>query len=371
MKHIPYGRQDLDRKDIKAVVRALKSAWITQGPAIEHFEQTVAHYTGAKHAVAVSNGTTALHIAYLAAGIKAGDEVIVPANTFAATSNAALYIGAKPVFADIEMEHYNIDPKDIERRITPRTKAIIPVHFSGHPCDMDAIMKIAKKHKLIVFEDGAHALGAKYKRHHIGQLKTAGVMFSFHPVKSITTGEGGMVTTNDKDVFTKLKSLRSHGISKDARGMNVMTELGYNYRMTDFQAALGTSQMRRLNDFIKQRHQVVKWYQKHLGKIQGIILPSEDSHVVSAWHLYVIRTVKASDRDKLYKALQDNHVGANFHYPPVYWHPYYKSIGYRGVKLPNAELYGKTAITIPLHTKLKEGDIKHIAGVIKKYFAKS
>lgn len=369
MKFIPYGRQNIDRNDIQAVVQALRSPFITQGPAIARFEQTIAKAVGAKYAVAVSNGTVALHIAYLAAGIKPGDEVIMPANTFAATGNAALYIGAKPVFADIELEHYNLDPADVERKITKKTKAIVPVHFAGYPVDMDRIFSIARRHKLVVIEDAAHALGSTYKRRSVGSLPSAVAEFSFHPVKSITTGEGGMLVTNHKKIYDRLKSLRSHGIAKDARGWNVMTELGYNYRITDFQAALGTSQMHRLKTFIALRHRAVRWYRKYLSDLPQIILPGKETGVVSAWHIFIIRTTKPSDRDKLYQFLLSKNIGVNFHYPPVYWHPYYRAHGYRRTSLPNTEVYGKTCITLPLHTKLTEREVRYIASSIREYFA--
>lgn len=368
MKYIPYGSQNINDQDIAAVVRALHSPFITQGPAITAFETALTKVTGAKYAVAVSNGTVALHIAYLAAGLQAGDEIIMPANTFAATANAALYIGAKPVFADIELTTKNLDPKDVLKRITKKTKAIVPVHFAGHPVNMQAILAIAKKYQLRVIEDGAHALGASYRKRRIGSLRSDAVTLSFHPVKSITTGEGGAIVTSNPEIYRRLKLLRSHGITKDANGHNVMTDLGFNYRMTDFQAALGTSQLRRLPQFVKQRHAVVKWYTKHLAGIPGIILPTERPDVSSAWHLYIIRTVKPADRDKLYRYLLAHNIGANFHYPPVYWHPYYRQHGFRKTKLANTDLYGKTTITLPLHTKLTERHITYIAATIRHYF---
>lgn len=368
MPFIPYGRQNIDAQDIAAVVRALRSPWITQGPAIAAFERRLCAVTGAKYAVAVANGTVALHLAYLAVGIKAGDEVIMPANTFAATANAARYIGAKPVFADIELETNNLDPDDVARKVTNRTTAIVPVHFAGHPVEMGRILSIARRHRLRVVEDAAHALGASYRGRTVGSLRSDAVTLSFHPVKSITTGEGGAVMTNSLAFYKRLKLLRSHGVTKDERGWNVMTELGFNYRITDFQAALGTSQLRKLARFVRQRHQVVRWYARHLKGIEQLILPTERPGVVSAWHLYIIRTKRAADRDRLYRYLHKHGIGANFHYPPVYWHPYYRRHGYRRTRLANTDLYGRTAITLPLHTKMTERQVAYIATRIRDYF---
>ncbi len=369
MRTIPYGRQNISADDVATVVRTLKSPFLTQGPAIAAFERSVSARTGAKHCVAVANGTVALHLAYLAAGIRPGDEVLMPANTFAATANAALYVGARPVFVDIEPDHFNLDPKELKKHLTKKTRAIVPVHFAGHPVNMNPVIRFAKKHKLIVVEDAAHALGARYRGRPIGSLNTTAATFSFHPVKSITTGEGGMVVTHDRKLAEKLRILRTHGVTKDARGWNVMTDLGYNYRITDIQAALGTSQMKRLNAFITARHRIVRLYRKHLQNIEQILLPTEDRSVRSAWHLYVIRVTKPSWRDPLVASLKGKGIGANFHYPPVYWHPYYRKLGYGKVHLPNTETYGKSCITLPLHTLLTEKDVGYVAASIKSFFA--
>lgn len=362
---IPYGRQNLSAADRAAVLRVLRSPWLTQGPDIPAFEAAVARYTGARYAVAVSNGTTALHLAYDAVGLGPGDEIIVPANTFVATANAALYLGAKPVFADIELTHYNLDPAELPKRRTARTRAIAVVHFGGHPADMQPILAFARRHRLRVIEDGAQALGASYHGTRIGALPTSATTFSFHPVKSITTGEGGMVATSSRQVADRIRLLRTHGVHKDQNGWNVMTDLGYNYRLTDMQAALGTSQLTRLPQFLRSRRRVVRWYRKHLGGIRRIVLPREAAGVRSAWHLYVIRTRDPKDRDALYRRLHARGILANFHYPPVYAHPYYRRHGYRGVSLPNAERYAASCITLPLHTLLHESDVRFIAGVMR------
>jgi len=368
---IPYGHQKIDRNDIKEVIKVLKSDWLTQGPKVLEFEKALAKYGGAKYAVAVSSGTAALHLAYLVAGLQKGDEAITTPNTFVATSNMMLAVGAKPVFCDIRLDTYNIDEAKIEKLIIARTKAIVPVHFAGQPCEMEKIKKIAKKYKLAVIEDACHALGAKYKGKKIGGCQYSDMaVFSFHPVKSITTGEGGAILTNSKEYYKKLMSLRSHGIHKDEKGKNVMTELGYNYRMTDIQAALGISQLKKLDKFIKARRQVVKWYEKELKGIKEIILPEEVADNYSSWHIYVIRTKKIKDRDKLAKYLKGREVGVNFHYPAVYSHPYYRENGFKNFKLESEEVYQASCITLPCYPQLKKNEVEYIVKVIKKYFAK-
>ena len=366
---IPYGRQFIDQKDIDAVNRALRSDWLTQGPMVLEFEKALARYCGAKYAVVCANGTAALHLAYLAAGLKKDDEIITTPNTFAATSNMLLVVGAKPVFCDIRMDTYNLDEDEIEELITGKTKAIVPVHFAGQPCEMQKIKEIARKHKLLIIEDACHALGSKYKDSKIGSGRFSDLaVFSFHPVKPITTGEGGAVVTNNKKYYERLILLRSHGIYKDKKGKNVMVELGYNYRLTDIQAALGVSQLKKLNRFIKQRRQVVGWYGEALKNIKEIILPTEVSGNYSGWHIYVIRVTNKKTRDSLMAFLKENGIGVNFHYPAVYSHPYYRKNGYKKIKLANEEEYSQTCITLPCHPQLTRKDIEYIADKIKGYF---
>ena len=367
IKFIPYGRQVVDNDDIKAVVKVLRSDWLTQGPAVKQFEESLAKYCNAKYAVAVSTGTSALHLAYLAAGLGSGDEVITTPNTFAATSNMLLAVGAKPVFCDIRLDNHNIDESKIEKLITPRTKAIVPVHFAGHPCEMDKIMDIARRHNLSVIEDACHALGASYKNKKIGSIGDMSV-FSFHPVKSITTGEGGAILTNNQELYKKLAHLRTHGITKDSDGFNVMTDLGYNYRITDIQTALGVSQLKTLDKFIKARQTVFDVYKKELASLKEVVTPEITKNVVSANHIFIIRTADHSKRSPLANFLKQNGVGVNFHYPAVYSHPYYRQNGYNGLNLKNEDIYHNSCITLPLYVTLKNNQIKYICNKIKEFF---
>jgi UDP-4-amino-4,6-dideoxy-N-acetyl-beta-L-altrosamine transaminase len=364
---IPYGRQAIGADDIKAVVKVLRSDWLTQGPAVRQFEESLAKYCGAKYAVAVSNGTAALHLAYLAAGLSAGDEVITTPDTFVATINMLLVVGAKPVFCDIRLDNYNLDETKIEELITPRTKAIVPVHFGGHPCDMDKILRIAKKHNLLVIEDACHALGAEYKNKKIGGIGNMSV-FSFHPIKSITTGEGGAILTNNPDFYKKLAHLRTHGVIKDEKGFNVMTALGYNYRITDIQTALGISQLKKLDKFVKARQRAYDVYHKELAGIKEIAIPSIANGVVSSNHIFVILTKDAAKRDSLANFLRQSGIGVNFHYPAVYSHPYYRENGYQNLALKNADTYHGSCITLPLYTTLKSSQIKYVCNKIKEFF---
>lgn len=367
---IPNGRQSINKQDIKAVSDVFSTGWLTQGPAVRKFEESIAKYVGAKHGVAVCNGTAALHIAYLAAGLKKGDEVITTPITFAATSNMLLVTGVKPVFCDINPDTFNIDETKIEKLITKKTKAIVPVHMAGHPCEMDKIWRIAKKHKLKVIEDGAQALGARFRGKYIGGGKSDMTMYSFHPVKPITTGEGGVIVTNDKKLYERLLLYRTHGIIKNRMGLNVMTELGFNYRLSDIHASLGLSQLPRLEKFLQKRHQVAKWYKQGLKDVYNIILPKEIKHVYSGWHLYIIRTKNKKDKKTLFAHLQKNGIGVNFHFPAVYKHPYYRKNGFAKVHNQNADLYHDTAITLPMHTHLTQEQIIFISNQIKNYFNK-
>lgn len=357
-KYIPYGRQSIDEEDIQAVVDVLCSDYLTTGPKVAEFEQKVADYVGAKYAVAVSNGTAALHIACLAAGICQGDEVITTPITFAASSNCVLYCGGTPIFADIDAHTYNIAPQEIERKITDRTKAIIPVHYTGQPCDMDVIMEIARKHNLLVIEDAAHALGASYKGIRIGSISDM-TCFSFHPVKPITTGEGGMVVTNDEELYKRLVLFRSHGITRDEELLTEnqggwyyqQLELGYNYRITDISCALGSSQMDKLDIFLEKRREIANRYNKAFKNVQGIKTPQQMENCSSGWHLYMIQVMNKNRRE-VFDRLRAAGIGVNVHYIPVYQHPYYRNHGYSDCCLPNAENFYERAVSLPIYPAL-------------------
>lgn len=374
--YLPYGKQYLDEEDIRAVAKVLKGDYLTTGPHIEEFENTVAKYVGAKYAVAFSNGTAALHGACFAAGIGEGDEVITSPLTFAASANCVLYQGGKVVFADIDKDTYNINPKEIELRITEKTKAIIPVHFTGQPADLSEISKIAKEHNLIVIEDAAHAIGAKYKNELIGHISDM-TMFSFHPVKHITTGEGGMITTNSKEYYDKLIQFRSHGITRDKELLinnhgpwyYEMQFLGFNYRMTDIQAALGTSQMKKLDSFIERRKQIIFAYNAAFKNIQELIVPYQNIDVDSSWHLYVIQLqteLLNSSRKEVFEMLQQKNIGVNVHYIPVHTMPYYQELGYEVGSLPVAENIYEKIISLPLFPSMSEKDVEDVISAVKE-----
>lgn len=368
---IPYGKQTIEQDDIEAVVDVLQSDFLTTGPKIAEFEQTVANYVGAKYAVAISNGTSALHAACFAAGIRPGDEVITTPLTFAASANCVLYCGGTPVFADVDPKTYNIDPEDIRRKITDRTKAIIAVHLAGQPCDMDAIHSIAREHGLIVIEDGAHALGSVYKGKKVGSLSDM-TTFSFHPVKPITTGEGGMIATDNEDFYKKMVLFRSHGITRDD---SIMTrndgpwfyqqfDLGYNYRITDIQCALGCSQMKKLDRFLARRKEIVARYNEAFADCDNIITPYQLSDTESGWHLYIVQ-VKNCDRRQVFENMREKGIGVNVHYIPVYMHPYYQEHGYENVHCANAEEIYSHIISLPLYPRLTSEQQDYVIDTLK------
>jgi len=312
-------------------------------------------------------------LAYMAAGFKRGDEVITTPNTFAATSNMLLATGAKPIFCDINMDTYNIDVDKIEKLINKNTKAVVPVHFAGYPCEMNKIFKIAKKYKLIVIEDACHALGAYYHRTKIGSCKYSDMtVFSFHPVKSITTGEGGAVLTNNKDYYKKLILLRNHGAYKNNDNRNIMIDLGYNYRLTDIQATLGISQLKKIDRFISMRKKIASTYTKAFKKYANfIILPKTDTGIISsAWHLYVINLKDnlAGKHLKIFNRLISAGIGVQVHYMPVYFHPYYVLRGYKRGLCPKAEKYYQRALSLPVYPYLKSSDQKYVIKQIVKLF---
>ncbi|MFJ8102465.1 UDP-4-amino-4,6-dideoxy-N-acetyl-beta-L-altrosamine transaminase [Lysinibacillus sp. NPDC096212] len=370
---LSYGKQSIDEADIEAVVETLRSPFLTQGPKVEEFEKSVADYVGAKYAVAFSNGTAALHGACYATGIGAGDEVITTPITFAATSNAVLYCGGTPVFADIDSQTYNIDPEEIKKNITSKTKAIIPVDFTGQPVNLDEIMTIAEEHKLIVIEDGAHSFGASYKGRKVGSQAHM-TMFSFHPVKPITTAEGGVITTNSEEYYEKLKLFRSHGISKTPYAAEQgdwyyeMTELGFNYRMTDMQAALGLSQIKKIDKFINSRREIADMYNEALDQFPGVKLPKQLDGTKSGWHLYIIQldqTVLNKTRKEIFNEMRTCNIGVHVHYIPVYWHPYYEQLGFTKGICNVAESWYEGALTLPIFPAMEKSDVNNVIEILK------
>lgn len=374
--YIPYGQQWLDDDDIAEVVKTLRSDYLTTGPKVGEFEEKLADYVGSKYAVAVSSGTAALHAACFAAGISKGDEVITTPMTFAASANCILYCGARPVFADIQEDTANIDPEEVRRKINKKTKAIIPVHYGGNPCDLDEIHNISKEYRLIVIEDACHALGAMYKGKKIGGLSEMTV-FSFHPVKHITTGEGGMVTTNSKEIYEKLLMFRHHGITKDSRKFTQkdeapwyyeMQELGFNYRITDFQCALGISQLNKIDKFIEKRRGIDRRYDDAFENNEDIEVIKDGVDCFNAYHLYVIRVKDKEIRLRLFNYLEKNDVFCQVHYIPVYWHPFYRKRGYKNGICPNAEAFYERIISLPIYYGLKEDEQIKTIELIKRFF---
>lgn len=378
-KYLPYGHQLIDDDDIREVVKVLKSDFITQGPKIEEFENTVARYVGAKYAVAVCNGTAALHAACYAAGIKNGDEVIVPTYSFIATANCVVYCKGTPILCDVYTDTLTIDVEEAERKITKITKAIIAVDFAGYPAEWDKLKKLAKKYKLILIDDAAHALGSKYKDKQIGSIADL-TTFSFHPVKTITTGEGGMVTTNNKAFYEKLISFRNHGITKktfNSRRVGPwyyeINELGYNFRMTDIQAALGVSQFKKIGRFIEDRRMLWGEYNHYLKEVKELILPLEKDYVRSAWHLYpvMLEGTLLKNKREIVNNLHTLGIGVQTHYIPIHHHNFYKrSFGYNKGDFPTAEKAYFSEISLPLFPGMKKGDVIYVVDTLKKVLKK-
>lgn len=375
-KHIPYGKQYIDESDLKAVSDVLQSDYLTTGPQVTGFEDKLCQVTGATHAVAVSNGTAALHAACFAAGIKAGDEVITTPITFAASANCVLYCGGMPVFADIDPETWNIDPNEIRKKITAKTKAVIAVDFTGQVVAIDEIRAICDEHQLIFIEDAAHSIGSKYKNIPVGNLADL-TTFSFHPVKTITCGEGGAVLTNDEALYKKVALFRSHAITRDRNevtqnlypGYNEQVALGYNYRLTDIQAALGSSQLSKLDQFVIRRKEIVKMYNDAFAEMPEIIVQKEINESDSAKHLYVIRlnskktTLK---RSEMMEDLGSYNIGTQVHYMPVYYHPYYQKLGYQKGICPIAEALFEEIISIPLYYTMTDDDADYVIETIRQ-----
>ncbi|WP_373889737.1 UDP-4-amino-4,6-dideoxy-N-acetyl-beta-L-altrosamine transaminase [Paludicola sp. MB14-C6] len=383
-KRLNYGKQYIDQNDIEAVCAVLKSDYLTCGPEIPHMEHKLCEVTGAKFAVAVSNGTAALHIACLAAGIGKGDEVIVSSITFAASANCILYCGATPVFADIDHDTWNISIANVEQKITSKTKAIIAVDFMGQAAALNELKEICLKHELLLIEDAAHSINTRYDGNNVGSIADI-TTFSFHPVKTITAGEGGAVLTNDIALYRKAILYRAHGITRDE---NLLTDksngnwyyeqqlLGYNYRITDIQAALCCSQLDKLDAFSCRRKEIVAFYNQEFKNINEIILPKEINQSDTTRHLYIIYLkleLLTTDRKTIYEALQAENIGVNVHYIPVYRLPYYQSLGYPKGLCPNAEDFYERCITLPLFYSMTDDDAWDVVCGVRKvinYFRK-
>lgn len=375
---INYGKQWIEQDDIDAVEATLRSDFLTCGPKVGEMEQALCAYTGAKYAVAVSNGTAALHIACMAAGVGPGDEVITTPITFAASANCALYCGATPVFADINPGTYNIDPKSIRERITEKTKAVVAVDFTGQVVELDEIREICDEHHLILIEDAAHSIGSKYNGQQVGSLADITCM-SFHPVKTVTGGEGGAVLTNDEKLYHKLMLARTHGITHDVSEMSDVSPegpwyyeeimLGYNYRITDFQAALIISQMKKLDKFVARRKEIVEAYNEAFAKIPEIIVQQEIPESDTCRHLYIIQLDLEKlncTRREFFDALAAENVQPQVHYIPVYWFPHYQKMGFEKGICPNAEKLYSRIMSIPLFPKMTDQDVDDVICAVKK-----
>jgi len=369
---IPYGKQDISEEDIQSVVDVLKSDFLTQGPMVPAFEKAVTDYCGATYAFAVNSATSALHIACLALEVGPGDIVWTSPITFVASANCALYCGAEVDFVDVDAKTYNMSVAALEEKLVEAEQAgrlpkvVIPVHLAGQPCDMAGIFKLSKRFGFKIIEDASHAIGGKYKGEPIGNCKYSSItVFSFHPVKIITTGEGGMAMTNDSSLASKMARLRSHGITRHAEEMTHVSdgpwyyqqlELGYNYRMTDIQAALGLSQLGRIDEFVSKRHKIAIRYDELLSD-DLFVKPYQHPDSYSGMHLYIIRVkpkqIQATKRN-IFENLRNNGILVNLHYIPVYKHPYYQTIGFDPDKFPEAEKYYAEAISLPMYPRLTE-----------------
>jgi UDP-4-amino-4,6-dideoxy-N-acetyl-beta-L-altrosamine transaminase len=377
MEFINFCRPCIGKEEIKEVVNTLRSGWITTGPKTQKFEQDFASYVNAKYAVALNSGTAALHLALEAIDLKKGDEVITTPFTFTATAEVVTYFGAKPVFADIKEDTYNIDPEEIEKKITKRTKVIIPVHYAGHPCDMDKIMKLARKYKLKVIVDAAHAIGSEYKKQMVGSIADI-TCFSFHAVKNLTTAEGGMLITNNKKIADRVRIQALHGINKDAwkryskegSWYYEITEQGFKYNMMDIQASLGIWQLRKIKKFNAIREKIAEDYNKQLGRMDEIKLPTVKENVKTSWHLYPIvidlRQLKIN-RNQFIEELKKRDIGTSVHFIPLNLQPYYQQhYNYKPGQFSVAEKIYSGIISLPLYPGLQRKQVKYICKTIKK-----
>lgn len=382
MKIIPYGKHSINEKDIETVLAVFKSEWLTQGPMVEQFEQAVAEYCGAKYAVAVSNGTAALHLACLAAGLSPGKRLWTSPNTFVASANCALYCGAQPDFVDSDARTYNLDVTAFAQKLVDGKRdgtlpdIVIPVHFAGQSCEMEVIHALSRKYDFVVIEDACHAFGGTYRQKNIGGCQYSDMtVLSFHPVKTITAGEGGMILTNQEELAQRLRCLRTHGITRDPQLMlneshgawyYQQIALGYNYRLTDIQAALGISQLRRIDEFVARRRFLAQRYHALLQDLP-VTLPWQHPDTNSSWHLYVIRVLVdrlTISRRQVFDQLRQQGIGVHVHYIPVHTQPYYQQMGFKWGDFPHAEQYYHEAISLPLHYELTETDQDRIVTIL-------
>jgi len=369
---LPYGKQEISDADVKAVVEALCSGWLTTGPRVGEFESAFANWCGAGHGVAVNSGTAALHAAMRAIQLKPGDEVIVPAITFAASANAAIYEGGVPVFADVEPDTLLIDPVSAARKITPNTRAIVAVDYAGQPADYDALRALAKQHGIALIADACHAPGATYKGRKAGTLADISC-FSFHPVKHLTTCEGGMALTGDADMAAHMRRFRNHGIDSDHRSREKsgtyaydMRELGYNYRLPDVQCALGMAQLARLSGWIAARHRIAGLYDQALAGMAQVTPLKTHQDRTHAFHLYVVKLAEGIDRDRVFARLRADGIGANVHYAPVHLHSFYRQRGYAPGIAPVAESVSSQLLTLPLFPAMAAADVHRVVAALKK-----
>lgn len=372
---LPYGRQDISDEDIAAVVEVLRSDWLTTGPTVAEFEAELAHVTGAQHAVAVNSGTAALHTAMAALDIREGDEVIVPAMTFAASSNCVLYVGGTPVFVDVDPETLTINPSEAEKAITPRTKAIVAVDYAGQPANYTALYEIAEKHRLPMVADACHAIGGSLNSKPVGSIADLST-FSFHPVKHVTTGEGGAITTDNPDWAAKMRYFRNHGITTDHHQREKtgswfyeMQMLGFNYRMTDFQCALGKSQLQRLPQSVQRRKEIAAQYDAIFADMPEITTLKIQEGASHAYHLYPVMLnleMLKVDRKQVFDALRAEGLGVNVHYIPVYWHPYYQNLGYQMGLCPVAEDAYNRLLSLPMFPTMSNTDFEDTIAAVDK-----
>jgi perosamine synthetase len=376
---LPYGHQDIREEDIAAVVDVLRSDWLTTGPGVSGFEEAVAKFTGSRHAVAVNSGTAALHAAAFALNLGPGDEVVTTPMTFCSTANSVVFQGARPVFADVDADTLLIDPAAVERKISRHTRAIFAVDYAGQPCDYDALQAIADRHGLALLDDACHAIGGAYRDRPVGSLGRLNT-FSFHPVKHITTGEGGMVTTDDPELARRARMFRTHGIDSDPRKRETggqwyyeMVELGYNYRVSDFACALGRSQLARLPEMVRRRQEIARRYDEAFAATDLLEPLGTRDEVRHAYHLYVVRLnlgALTAGRGEIFRALHAEGIGVNVHYIPVHLHPFYRDrFGTRPGDCPVAEAAYERMFSLPIWSGMTDQDVDDVIAAVGKVLA--